>query len=62
MGVKSAATGYYNGSIDEARIFTFNAGEFSTADLLIPEPSAMLLGGIGAGGLLMTRRRAGKLA
>ena len=50
---------YYTGTIDEARLFTFNTGQFQASDLqnyVIPEPSsAALLGGLGT--LLMLRRR-----
>jgi len=49
----------FEGDIAQARIFTFNQGEFSTSDLLfpaIPEPSAALLGGLGLLSLLRRRR------
>src|SRR5688500_6391441 len=48
----------FDGQVDEARLFTFAPGAFSTADLLfpaVPEPAA--LGMLGAGGMLMLRRR-----
>jgi hypothetical protein len=55
----SGYVGIANGSIDEARLFTFNTGQFQASDLqnyVIPEPSsAALLGGLGT--LLMLRRR-----
>jgi hypothetical protein len=55
----SSYGGIANGSIDEARLFTFNTGQFQASDLqnyVIPEPSsAALLGGLGT--LLMLRRR-----
>jgi hypothetical protein len=55
----SGYVGFAGGSIDEARLFTFNTGQFQASDLqnyVIPEPSsAALLGGLGT--LLMLRRR-----
>ncbi|MBK1884050.1 PEP-CTERM sorting domain-containing protein [Luteolibacter pohnpeiensis] len=58
LGVSSGASAYFNGSIDEARIFTFDSGAFSTSDLLaVPEPSIALLGLFGFGGMLFARRR-----
>ena len=55
----SGYVGIANGSIDEARLFTFNTGQFQASDLqnyVIPEPSsAALLGGLGT--LLLMRRR-----
>jgi hypothetical protein len=50
---------YYTGGIDEARLFTFQEGQFQASDLqnyVIPEPSSgALLGGLGS--LLLIRRR-----
>jgi hypothetical protein len=50
---------YYTGGIDEARLFTFEEGQFQVSDLqnyVIPEPSSgALLGGLGS--LLLIRRR-----
>ncbi|NWK55580.1 PEP-CTERM sorting domain-containing protein [Verrucomicrobiaceae bacterium N1E253] len=61
IGVSPGGSSYYNGSLDEARLFTFNAGEFDPAtDLLvnqIPEPSSAALFGLGAAGFLLRRRR-----
>ena len=56
----SGYVGIANGSIDEARLFTFNTGQFQASDLqnyVIPEPStyALVLGGIAT--LLLIRRR-----
>jgi hypothetical protein len=59
MAVNAGGVEYFGGDIAEARIFTFNAGEFSTSNLLfpaVPEPSAALLGGIGLLALLRRRR------
>jgi hypothetical protein len=49
----------FTGYVDEVRVFTFNPGEFSTADLLVnttalPEPGAI---GVLSLGLLLLRRR-----
>jgi hypothetical protein len=51
---------YYTGTIDEARLFTFQSGQFQAADLqnyVVPEPStyALFLGGIAT--TLLIRRR-----
>lgn len=51
--------GGFEGDVAQARIFTFNQGEFSTSDLLfpaIPEPTTALLGGLGLLALLRRRR------
>ena len=60
MAVKAGGTsGFFDGDIAEARIFTFDTGEFSTSDLLfpaIPEPGTALLGSIGLLALLRRRR------
>jgi hypothetical protein len=47
----------FDGRVDEVRVFTFQPGQFSTADLLVnvPEPAAMGL--IGFAGLAALRRR-----
>ena len=57
-----AADFYYVGGLDEARLFTFQPGQFQASDLtnyvgLVPEPStyALVLGGIAT--LLLIRRR-----
>jgi hypothetical protein len=51
---------YYTGTIDEARLFTFQPGQFQASDLtnyVVPEPStyALVVGGIAT--LLLIRRR-----
>jgi hypothetical protein len=53
---------YYSGTIDEARLFTFQPGQFQASDLtnyvgVVPEPStyALVVGGIAT--LLLIRRR-----
>jgi hypothetical protein len=46
LGVRSGGSLVFNGAIDEVRLFTFSAGQFSTSDLLfntVPEPSGMVL-------------------
>lgn len=53
---QGVGTSNFTGDFDEARFFTFNSGEFNAgSDLLVPEPSAILLGGLGM--LAMLRRR-----
>jgi hypothetical protein len=56
------AGGNFVGSLDEARIFTFTDGQFSTSDLqyVAPEPSSLVLAGFGGIALAgwVRRRRA----
>lgn len=49
----------FDGRIDEVRVFTFQPGQFSPADLLVnvPEPGAAGVLGVAAAGLLARRRR-----
>jgi hypothetical protein len=47
----------FQGDFDEASFFTFAPGAFNAgADLLVPEPSAALLGGLGMLALLRRRK------
>lgn len=52
---------YFNGRIDEVRLFSFTSGAFSTNDLLInqiiPEPSTIMLFGLGLAGMFAVYRR-----
>lgn len=51
----------FDGQIDEVRLFTFEPGAFSTADLLfpvVPEPGALGLLTLAAGLMIRRRRRA----
>lgn len=57
LGVTAGASAYFNGAIDEARIFTFEPGAFSPSDLMIPEPSVVLTGAAGAFVMMLRRRR-----
>lgn len=55
LGAREYGADFFNGAVDEARIFTFAPGQFSVNDLLypalpIPEPSLATL--LGLGGLL----------
>ncbi len=53
MSIASGGGWRFTGGMDEARIFTFNPGEFRTSDLqIVPEPSALVLAGVGLLGLL----------
>jgi hypothetical protein len=59
IGYAPNGPGGFEGDIAQARIFTFDQGEFSTSDLLfpaIPEPATALLGGLGLLALLRRRR------
>lgn len=53
---QNIGTHQFVGDFDEASFFTFSPGAFSTTDLLIPEPSIALLGGLGVVALLSRRR------
>ncbi len=54
---QNVGTNGFQGDFDEARFFTFNPGAFNAgSDLLVPEPSAALLGGLGMLALLRRRR------
>ena len=56
---QNVGTNGFQGDFDEARFFTFNPGAFNaSSDLLVPEPSTALLGGLGMLALLRRRRRA----
>lgn len=55
---QNAGTRGFQGDFDEARFFTFNAGEFDANTDLIPEPSATLLGALGCLTLLRRKRSA----
>jgi hypothetical protein len=59
LAINPGAGSSFNGQIDELRLVTFTPGE-STTNILnaltIPEPSAALLGGLGALALLRRRR------
>lgn len=55
--VTGAANRAFAGDFDEMRFFTFASGQFNpSTDLLVPEPSAALLGGLGLLALLRRRR------
>ncbi|HEX2749561.1 MAG TPA: LamG-like jellyroll fold domain-containing protein [Verrucomicrobiales bacterium] len=58
IGVRPDLGEQFDGRIDEVRVFTFAAGQFTTSDLqltsVVPEPGAMSLLGLG---LLVTARR-----
>lgn len=57
LAIQSGGGGNFKGDIDELRFFTFNMGEFNIADLnAVPEPSVVVLGALGALGLLRRRR------
>jgi hypothetical protein len=62
LSVSPGGASYFDGQLDEGRVVTFTAGE-STANILgaltaVPEPSTLLLGGLGAFALLGRRKRA----
>ncbi len=54
--IPGGATGW-NGDLDELRVFSFNAGEFQTSDLLVPEPATCMLAALGSLVLAARRRR-----
>lgn len=54
---QGVGTNQFTGDFDEASFFTFAPGAFNAGtDLLVPEPSAALLGGLGMLALLRRRR------
>ena len=54
---QNVGTHQFTGDFDEASFFTFAPGAFNAGtDLLVPEPSAALLGGLGMLALLRRRR------
>lgn len=54
---QGVGTGHFIGDFDEASFFTFGTGAFNpSTDLLVPEPGAALLGGLGLLCLLRRRR------
>lgn len=54
---QGVGTSNFTGDFDEARFFTFNPGQFNAGnDLLVPEPSAALLSGLGLLAWLRRRR------
>ena len=54
--MQGVGTSNFQGDFDEASLFTFAPGEFATSDLLVPEPSTALLGGLGMLALLRRRK------
>lgn len=60
FGLGFRGTEFFNGDIDQARVFTFTGGEFVPADLLysvVPEPATASILIMGAISLLSFRRR-----
>jgi len=59
IGESFSGTSKFTGLLDEARIFTFSTGQFSTSDLQVPAPipEPASLGLFGACGLMLLRRR-----
>ena len=56
VGVIPGGGSGWNGDLDEVRVFTFDPGQFSTNDLLVPEPTTLALAAVGLGGLRRKRR------
>lgn len=53
---QNVGTKGFKGDFDEASFFTFSSGAFNPATDLVPEPSVVLLGGLGVLGLFRRRR------
>ena len=61
--VNGAVTEWFDGRIDEVRVFTFQAGQFSVADLNLGHPvSVPALTGVGLAGLVLLLFSYGALA
>lgn len=61
LGVTPGGASFLNGSLDDARIFTFTAGQFDpNTDLLVsevPEPSSLALFSLGSLALMLRRKK-----
>jgi hypothetical protein len=60
VGARLDTTNAFNGSTDDARLFTFTSGAFNVSDLnyaAVPEPSAYVLMLLGLSALVVLRRK-----